>query len=731
MNSNKEMETNMDNTNNPSPETDSPKNGASNTSKKTPHNKVVGHIFSVIAFAFAIASFWTTTKGMQVYIFDGWLGVFVSFGVQAMLFCLSITIPKYWRVLRVWTKTFMLILLAVLITISSGFTYVHAVDHVYGSTKYINSGNSVVQRHSSELKEAKEYVDAAMKYYRLTMTRSITDISDELDLSGTANSNESATPTYMPETTPNAMPTATPIPENSIPAEIATPTPYPSDNPEEDWMPNAIFADDHDYLDTNITVIVVANMDEKGNIIENTIKAMPFDNQPATVAECTEQINEIDLYIEEYESKKNDENKYADNESNQSSGTPRDRIINRHHANAEAYDKVVIKLRQIKSNIELTKDSIEGTIDNKANGLLTEMLKEQNTDNIIWKVNELKDFIMQKQEMLSNDKFARIVDLLQQITITAENYGVLMEIKDNLDRMNIDYSDYLNKVTIKQNEANATATSEDTATDDDTATVTPEGTATAKPTATPEATPTAKPTATPTATPEDDATTTPEATAIATPEPTGTPTPDDWYDYSNSMLAELAAEIRRIPRVEIPDDDNDNDDDDDDNDDDDDKDLLKEINLTKEYFDGYNPIDRADELQDMIRNEIGDINLLEKAFHRLFSENYKTLAWITLFIAFVCDSTALGAGFINNSLAIHNLNPKRATYKAAIQDIKETRKGEARMNRLQLKKNRIKRRHEVRTAVQNKLWDLWKKFLKKIKLYKEDSDKGNDEGRNK
>lgn len=722
MNTNKEMETNMDNTNNPIPETDSPKNGASNTSKKTPHNKVVGHIFSVIAFAFAIASFWTTTKGMQVYIFDGWLGVFVSFGVQAMLFCLSITIPKYWRVLRVWTKRFMLILLAVLITISSGFTYVHAVDYVYGSTKYINIGNSVVQRHSSELKEAKEYVDAAMKYYRLEMSNTISKIQGELYDSDSAKPNESATPTVTPETTPTPA---------GIPDEITLPEKY--DNEEEARIPLAVFYDAHNYSDTNITVIVVAERNRKGIVEQDGAEVYYFENHPATYDKCVRELERIDELIAHYNEKMNEANNSAalteDAAQSEDTVSYKD-TVTRYRDNAVKYSDIIGKLEEIRLNIKNTRDDI-ATIDDKRNELLAEILKEQNADTIIKKTNELKEFVAQKQETLSSKDFGNIVNLLQQISIIADDYKLLMEIKGNLDRINIDYSDYLNKVTIKQNEANATATSEDTATDDDTATVTPEGTATAKPTATPEATPTAKPTATPTATPEDDATTTPEATAIATPEPTGTPTPDDWYDYSNSMLAELAAEIRRIPRVEIPDDDNDNDDDDDDNDDDDDKDLLKEINLTKEYFDGYNPIDRADELQDMIRNEIGDINLLEKAFHRLFSENYKTLAWITLFIAFVCDSTALGAGFINNSLAIHNLNPKRATYKAAIQDIKETRKGEARMNRLQLKKNRIKRRHEVRTAVQNKLWDLWKKFLKKIKLYKEDSDKGNDEGRNK
>lgn len=728
MNTNKEMETNMDNTNNPSPETDSPKNGASNTSKKTPHNKVVGHIFSVIAFAFAIASFWTTTKGMQVYIFDGWLGVFVSFGVQAMLFCLSITIPKYWRVLRVWTKTFMLILLAVLITISSGFTYVHAVDYVYGSTKYINIGNSVVQRHSSELKEAKEYVDAAMKYYRLEMSNTISKIQGELYDLDSAKPNESATPTVTPETTPTPATTQTPY---GIPAEITLPEKYAKE--EDAKIPLAVIYYVYNDPNTNNTVIVVAKRDRTGSFIADNERFYPLKNSPATYDECVSEINKIDGYIEAINSHMEQEKASLDaynSACTAESKIPRPEITTRYNNNIQEYQAAINELNSIRLDIESTRDDI-ATIDDKGNELLAEILKEQNADTIIKKTNELKEFVAQKQETLSSKDFGNIVNLLQQISIIADDYKLLMEIKGNLDRINIDYSDYLNKVTIKQNEANATATSEDTATDDDTATVTPEGTATAKPTATPEATPTAKPTATPTATPEDDATTTPEATAIATPEPTGTPTPDDWYDYSNSMLAELAAEIRRIPRVEIPDDDNDNDDDDDDNDDDDDKDLLKEINLTKEYFDGYNPIDRADELQDMIRNEIGDINLLEKAFHRLFSENYKTLAWITLFIAFVCDSTALGAGFINNSLAIHNLNPKRATYKVAIQDIKETRKGEARMNRLQLKKNRIKRRHEVRTAVQNKLWDLWKKFLKKIKLYKEDSDKGNDEGRNK
>lgn len=697
MNTNKEMETNMDNTNNPSPETDSPKNGASNTSKKTPHNKVVGHIFSVIAFAFAIASFWTTTKGMQDYIFEGWLGVFVSFGVQAMLFCLSITIPKYWRVLRVWTKRFMLILLAVLITISSGFTYVHAVDYVYGSTKYINSGNSVVQRHSAELKEAKEYVDAAMKYYRLEMSNTISKIQGELYDLDSAKPNESATPTVTPETTPTPATTQTPY---GIPAEITLPEKYAKE--EDAKIPLAVIYYVHKDPNTNNTVIVVAKRDRTGIVIADNARIYPLKNSPATYDECVSEINKIDGYIEAINSHMEQEKASLDaynSACTAESKIPRPEITIRYNNNIQEYKTAINELNNIRLDIESTRDDI-ATIDDKGNELLAEILKEQNADTIIMKTNELKEFVAQKQETLSSKDFGNIVNLLQQISIIADDYKLLMEIKGNLDRINIDYSDYLNKVTIKQNEVNAT--------DEDTATVTPEGTATAKPTATPEATPTAKPTATPeataTATPEDDATATPKPTATVE----STPTPDDWYDYSNSMLAELAAEIRRIPRVELPDND-------------DDKDLLKEINLTKEYFDGYNPIDKADELQDMIRNEIGDINLLEKAFRRLFSENYKTLAWITLFIAFVCDSTALGAGFINNSLAIHNLNPKRAAYKAAIQDIKEIRKGEARINRLQLKKNRIKRRHEVRTAVQNKLWDRWKNFLKKHNLYKENS----------
>lgn len=646
MNTNEELKTNMNDTDNTSSEIDSPKNGASNSSRGTPHNKAVGHIISVIAFAMAIVSFVTTKRGMQQYIFEGVLGGLVSFGVQAMLFSLSMTIPRYWSVMRNIGRIVMIVLLCALMAISSGFTYVYAVDHVYGSTKFINSGNSVVRLHSAELKEAREYVDNAMKYYRLEMSNTISRIQGELDDSDSAKPNESATPTAMPDVTP--------IPENIIPAEISIPKPYPSGKPDEDWMPSAVFFDYHDYPDTNITVIVVANMDEKGNIIENTIKAKPFDNQPATVAECTNKINEIELYIEEYENKRDDQKKYANDEATQSSGTPRDEKINRYQANAEAYDKVVSKLKQIKSNIELTKESIEGTIDNKANGLLAEMLKEQNATNIIGKVNELKDFIMQKQAMLSNDKFVRIVDLLQQISIIADDYKLLTEIKGNLDEIDsdTDYSGYLGKTVSAQEVANATATPEATAT----------------------------------ATPEPNATATREPTSTAIPEATATATPiEEWEGDSNEMLIELAAEIRRIPSIAIFADSN--------VEPSADSSAAPSVDSTvepssdssmdkelQEMLAKYNPIEHADKLQDMIRNEITNISPIEKAFRRL-SGKYSELALGTLIVAFVCDLTALGAGFVNNNLAVYNLNLKRAAFKAAIKDIKETCKGERKLKK--------------------------------------------------
>ncbi len=707
----------MDNTDTTRTASDSPKNEESKSKKKTPHNKIVGYILSIIAFAFAIASFWTTKKGMQDYIFKNAIGVFVSFGVQAMLFCLSMTIPKYWRVLRTLTKTIMSITLIILIIISSGFTYVYAVDDVYKSTKFINSGNSIVQQHSKELKDAKEYVDAAMKYYRLKMSETITDISKELGSSDTANSSESATPAAMSNVTP--APSATPTP-NGIPDEITLPMEYADD--DLPGVPGAVFYAVHVYLDTDITVIVVAKMDKRGNVDEKNASVYYLKNTPATYDECVTETKKIDEYIGHIESHKEQEETSLDEYNSAcraESLVPRTDVTTRYNENILQYSVAINKLKEIKSNIKNIMDNI-ATIHDKGNELLAEILKEQNADIIIEKTNELKEFITQKRETLSGDVFDETVNFLQQISVIADDYRVLMEIKNDLDRINTDYSDYLEKVANAQKEANATATpkASATVTTESSDTDKSEATATAK--STPKATPTAKPTATPevtaTAAQGDDNTATPEATATAE----STSTPNDWYDYSNDMLTKLAATIRRIPRVEFFADSSDAPSVDSSAKPSADGSMDKEL---RELIINYNPIEHAEMIQDMIRNEIAEINLLEKAFRRLFYEDYKTLAWITLVIAFVCDLTSLGAGIVNNSLAIHNLNPKRAAYEAAIENIRETRKGEARMNRLQLKKNRIERRHEVRTAVQNKLWDLWERFLVFLHLCEDDSTK--------
>ncbi len=66
MNTNEEMKIKMDNTDTTRTASDSPKNGESKPKKKTPHNKIVGYILSIIAFAFAIASFWTTKKACKI-----------------------------------------------------------------------------------------------------------------------------------------------------------------------------------------------------------------------------------------------------------------------------------------------------------------------------------------------------------------------------------------------------------------------------------------------------------------------------------------------------------------------------------------------------------------------------------------------------------------------------------------------------------------------------------------
>lgn len=675
MNTNEEMNAQMVNTEHSSTAIDSDnemiKKGTSNNDNSSddrednkPHNKAVGHILSIIALALAIVSFDTTRQGMSQYIFKGWLATLVSFGVQAMLFCLSMTIPRYWNVMRRWGRNVMAILLVALIIVSSGFTYVYAADYVYGSTKYINSGNSVVRLHSAELKAAKEYVNAAMKYYRIEMPDTISAVSIALNSLGTAAQNESITPTATPDATP------TPV---GIPDEITTPKPYDADNPDADnpnatvtpepaRLPGAVFYADHDYPETNITVIVVAEMDALGYIDENSIRTMYFDNQPATVDECNSLLNEIKELKEEYERRRNEANENADkNENTQEGVVSYKDVRERYRENARQYDRVVSKLDEIRRNIEFTRTSIEDTIDNKTNEILTEMLNEQDADEIINKVNELKTFVMQQQNSLDSDTFANIVNLLQQISITAENYGVLMEIKGNLDEIdsNTDYSEYLDKTVNAQEVANAIAASEDDAT----------------------------------AKPKDDAT--------ATSEPTPIPTHiEKWKGDSNEMLIELAKEIRGIPRVESSDK------------------LLDRINIPKSWFAKYNPIKHADKLQDMIRNEITKISPLEETFSRLFKK-YCELAWATLIIAFVCDLTALGAGIVNNKLAVYNLNPMRVGYDTIIDDAIEIGRGETKktaiMNRWRHKKTRIEYKNKARTLRQAIKWD---KIIKKLEKKK-------------
>lgn len=670
MNTNEELKTKMDSTDNPSTESDSDKDmmgkgignndhssdvdGKKPKTDNKPHNKAVGHIFSVIALALAITSYITTEKGMAQYIFKDGLSIFVSFGVQAMLFCLSMTIPRYWNVMRRWGRYVMAALLAALITVSSLFTYVYAVDYVYGSTKYINSGNSVVRLHSAELKDAKEYVDAAMKYYRIEMPDTISKVSVELNSLGTADQNESVTPTAMPDNMLTPSATLTPV---GIPDEIATPEPYATEDPPR--LPGAVFYAEHDYSDTNITVIVVAEMNARGIVDENSIRTMYFNNKPVTITECTSSINRIDELKEEYIRRRDEANENADkNENTQGDAIPYKDLTRRYRDNAEQYDRVVSKLDEIRYNIELTKTSIEGSIDNKANELLTEMLNEQDADTIIDKVNELKTYVMQQQETLDSENFADIVNLLQQITIIAENYEVLMEIKDNLDEIdsNTNYSDYLDKAVSAQEVANATAT--------------------------PEPEPTATPKATPMATPKATATAMPKATATATPS-------EEWKGDSNEMLIKLAKEIRGIPRVEPN------------------YELLAKINISPSMFYAYNPIAHADKLQDMIRNEITDISPLEKAFCRLV-EKYAGLAWVTLIIAFVCDLTALGAGIVNNKLTVYSLSPLSVRYDTIIDDAIEIGRGETKkaviMNRWRHKKTEIERKNEVRTIKQEKKW---------------------------
>ena len=706
--------------------------------KYKPHNKAVGHILSVIAFALAITSYTTTKRGMNDYIFPGVLGVCVSFGVQAMLFCLSLTIPRYWSVVRKIGRIVMAWMLIVLILVSSGFTYIYAVNVVYASTDYINSGNIIVKRYNSEIKDAREYVEESLKACRLEMSTIAAKIKEDK-----SDSNESDAPTSTPTPTPTSTPTPTPTPDatptpEGIPSEIDTPAPYtPAPEQGGHIPPNAVFCAYHDYEGTNITVIVVAGLDADGYIIQDgTMDINYFNNQPSTVDDCEREIDLVDRLISYYDVQSRSELEYADRYELESNNViPYRATITRYRDNARAYRSAVEKLKIIRGNIGRAKEMLGSNIDHMLNELLTAML---NTDpvEIASKLKELKEKLPSQREMLDSNKYSEIVGLLQEASIIAEKYGTLLDIQSRLQQLST-------SLTLSEPSSTEPSSTEPSSTEPSSAepsSAEPSSTepSSAEPSSAEPSS--AEPSSAEPSSAEpssaEPSSTEPSSAEPSSAEPSSAePSSDkpwsyssyldltakaqsaydeirkiedkkedqrtqeeintivkekekitDWENISIEMIAGLANEIRHIPRT-----------------------VLDEAAEVNNEIREYDPITRANKLQNEIRNRVRleDANKLEMAVRRLVDlDGYPLLAWITLAIAFVCDLTALGAGVVNNKLAIHNATPERVVGMEAISNIKEHSK-------LEHKLNRIKRRSAVRKLVQDNLWDWWKKLMGK------------------
>ena len=140
-------------------------------------------IISIAAFFFAIVSTVATTFGMQQYIYNNgneWLGYLVSFAIQTILFSLSMGLSDYWkRFSHHISKLFIIFFIAILMLVSSGFSFVFICKSIYASSLYRDADILLYEKINSEVDNAKDYIGNSMLYCKYLVIETLSEMDKD------------------------------------------------------------------------------------------------------------------------------------------------------------------------------------------------------------------------------------------------------------------------------------------------------------------------------------------------------------------------------------------------------------------------------------------------------------------------------------------------------------------------------------------------------------------------
>lgn len=660
----------------------------SDENKKTDHveaksdkkKKKVLKACSIAAFCFALVSFKATADGLAKYVFskdNALIAYLLSFGIQAFLFMLNLQLPTFipkiyqnykehkaltdqetekkasyietkkscsWKIA---TSVFMCVILTLT---SSIFSFVFICTEAYSGTRYIDANYALSKTYSEVLSDANEYVNEYIKYSQIEVGEALTAL---INAHTKLNSSSSASPIASTTPSPTPSPSPSPTPDPNTPDPDASPSPTPT--PDYSTLSSSDLVNKYKEYEEQIVIFEDQRIIEESGLADlfekyRKVGSLPYYEQ---VKEFTDEI--------------------------------------------DAIDKQIYNIESEMSKIKNLMDRIDSLI---ISNLLAEILQPFPDINVLNEhIETLNDYVVSMDNAQYNSSaYADVIREAQRLKIAISSYITLIELQGNYAETAAPSETPSPSATPSASPAGSPSTSPSAS---------PAGSPSASPSASPTSLPSNSPTAIPSETPTPEsiaslfdrlteeieipmqiveteepaitssgntptgssATLSPSATASATPTESPTEEPfvdanndgyDDndvaaWTDSWEERLQALEMVLRQLPSYTANDTDgmvlrqfrgctaNDS------------ADPSASANTnasadTKTYNEniltGFDPQEKANKISDMMRKNLADINLMERAFIKLFFDEYNGLAVGSFVFAFFCDLSAMIAGLI-------------------------------------------------------------------------------------